>query len=345
VFLPGDHNHYGEVSRRIMEIFRSYTPLVEPLSLDEAFLDVTGSRRLLGDAPTIAEAIRREVTESEELPSSVGVATCKFLAKLASQRAKPTATREAITPGPGVLVVEGGAELDFLHPLPLKALWGVGPATLAKLDRLGIDTIGELAALPLAAVTSTVGDAVGLHIHALANGIDDRPVVADTQAKSISHEETFAHDLVDRDSVDRELARLGDAVARRLRTASRTGRTITLKVRYGDFRTLTRSHTLAEATDSGRTIVKTARELMSRLELDSGVRLLGVGVASLGTQAHQQLSFDEPDEHWHDAERAVDEIRDRFGAGAIGPATLAGGNGPGLKRKGDQQWGPSQPAG
>ena len=130
-------------------------------------------------------------------------------------------------------------------------------------------------------------------------------------------------------------------MARRLRTAGRTGRTITLKVRYRDFTTLTRSHTLVEATDSGCAIVKTARTLMSQLELRSGVRLLGVGVASLGTEAHEQLSFDEPDQHWHEAERAIDEIRDRFGAGAIGPATLAGGDGLRVKRKGDQQWGPS----
>ncbi len=252
VFLDGDHHHYGEVSGRVMEIFQRYTPLVEPLSLDEAFLDVTGSQRLHGSPEHIARAIRHDVAVAEQLPCSVGVATCKFLAKLASPRAKPVADRSGVTPGPGVLVVSPGGELDFLHPLPLRALWGVGPVTLAKLDRLGVDSIGDLAALPLPAVISAVGQASGRHLHALANGIDDRPVVADGEAKSVSHEETFPRDLLDRELVDRELIRLGDAVARRLRVAGRAGRTVNLKVRYSDFTTLTRSLTLAQPTDSAR---------------------------------------------------------------------------------------------
>jgi DNA polymerase-4 len=343
VFLDGDHRHYGEVSGRVMEIFQRYTPLVEPLSLDEAFLDVTGSQRLHGSPEHIGRAILDDVAAAEQLPCSVGVATCKFLAKLASPRAKPVADRSGITPGPGVLVVPPGRELDFLHPLPLRALWGVGPATLAKLDRLGVDSIGDLAALPLSAVVAAVGQASGRHLHALANGVDDRPVVADGEAKSVSHEETFPRDLVDRELVDRELIRLGDAVARRLRVAGRAGRTVNLKVRYSDFSTLTRSLTLAQPTDSARVVVRTARSLMDALDMRAGIRLLGVGVSSLGTDVAQQLSFDEPDEHWHEAERAVDEIRDRFGAAAIGPAALAGGEGLRVKLQGDQQWGPSQP--
>ncbi len=343
VFLDGDHGHYGEVSRRVMEIFQRYTPLVEPLSLDEAFLDVTGSQRLHGSPEHIGRAIRDDVAAAEQLPCSVGVATCKFLAKLASPRAKPVADRSGITPGLGVLVVPPGGELDFLHPLPLRALWGVGPATLAKLDRLGVDSIGDLAALPRSAVVSAVGQASGRHLHALANGLDDRPVVADGEAKSVSHEETFPRDLLDRELVDRELIRLGDAVARRLRVTGRAGRTVNLKVRYSDFTTLTRSLTLAQPTDSARVVVRTARDLMDALDLRAGIRLLGVGVSSLGTEVAQQLSFDQPDEHWCEAERAVDEIRDRFGAAAIGPAALAGVEGLRVKRQGDQQWGPSQP--
>ena len=343
VFLDGDHHHYGEVSGRVMEIFQRYTPLVEPLSLDEAFLDVTGSQRLHGSPEHIARAIRDEVAVAEQLPCSVGVATCKFLAKLASPRAKPVADPSGVTPGPGVLVVSPGRELDFLHPLPLRSLWGVGPVTLAKLDRLGVDSIGDLAALPLPAVISAVGQASGRHLHGLANGIDDRPVVADGEAKSVSHEETFPRDLVDRELVDRELIRLGDAVARRLRVAGRAGRTVNLKVRYSDFTTLTRSLTLAQPTDSARVVVRTARSLMDAVDMRAGIRLLGVGVSSLGTDVAQQLSFDEPDEHWYEAERAVDEIRDRFGAAAIGPAALAGAEGLRVKRQGDQQWGPSLP--
>lgn len=345
VFLSGDHSLYSEISRRVMKLFESFTPLVEPLSLDEAFLDVTGSQRLRGNAVDIAHAIRDAVAEREQLPCSVGVSTRKFIAKLASQRAKPMAHRAGVRPGPGVLVVEPGRELEFLHPLPLRALWGVGPATLVKLDRLGIRTIRELAALPEDVVVASVGEAVGRHLHSLANGIDHRAVVTDVGAKSISHEETFAHDLVDRDAVDRELLRLGDAVGQRLRSAGRTGRTVALKVRYHDFATLSRSHTLAEPTDSPRLIIRTARELMAKLDLRTGVRLLGVGVSNLAGEAHEQLTLDRPDTHWHDAEHVVDEIRGRFGAGAIGPATLADADGLRVKQKGDQQWGPSEPVG
>ena len=343
VFLPGDHAHYGEVSSRVMNIFRSFTHLVEPLSLDEAFLDVSGARRLQGDAVTIANRIRGRVADEEGLPCSVGVATTKFLAKLASQRAKPRPAMTGPVPGVGVMVIRPGTELDFLHPLPVDALWGVGPATHERLTRLGVDTVGDLAALPLDAAIAALGEASGRHLHALANAVDDRAVVPDQQAKSVSHEETFASDIHDPEHLEREAVRQADAVSRRLRKNDKQGRTISLKVRFPDFRTITRSITLDQPTDSGRVIAHEAKRLLASVDTSPGVRLLGVGVAGLGVEGARQLQFGDIDDGetvWDDAERAVDEIRDRFGSGSIGPATLAVGGELRVKRQGDQQWGP-----
>jgi DNA polymerase-4 len=352
VFLPGDHAHYGEVSSRIMEVFRSITPLVEPLSLDEAFLDVSGARRLHGPAPEIAADLRRLVREAEGLDCSVGVARVKFLAKLASQAAKPRATPKGTLPGPGVVVVAPDRELEFLHPLPVQALWGVGPVTLAKLERLGIRTVGDLAALPEPTVVGSLGVAAGRHLHALANAVDDRGVVPDQALKSVGHEETFAHDHHRADSLRLELLRLSDAVATRLRAAGTAGRTVTLKVRFGDFRTITRSKTLPDATDSAREIARVAHLLLDVVDPSPGVRLIGVSVSQLGATGGHQLSLDDlvdPEAgsqapaDWSKAEQAVDEIRARFGSRAVGPASLASPDGLRIARRGAQQWGPDDP--
>ncbi len=341
VFLAGDHAHYRTVSARLMEIFRSLTPLVEPLSLDEAFLDVSGTQRLLGPAPEVAAWLRSRVRDEEGLSCSIGVATNKFLAKLATNRAKPRASRRGPIEGPGVHVVPPGEELSFLHPLPVSALWGVGPATLAKLERFGVVTVGDLAQLPLDTLSRALGQGAGAPLHALAWGRDSRPVVADQEPKSISHEETFAVDLVSMDALRSEVLRLSEAVASRLRHHGYRGRTIQLKVRYRDFSTVTRSRTLDHATDRGTDVMDAAWSMLVRLPVERGVRLVGVGVANLGKEAPEQQSlFDAGDGgSWDAANEAVDAIRSRFGSALIKPARLVGSD----RRPGDQQWGPSDP--
>lgn len=352
VFLPGDHQHYAAVSRRIMAIFGSYTPLVEPLSLDEAFLDVTGARRLHGSAPRMAARLRAEVREREGLTCSVGVAPNKFLAKLASEAAKPKATPTGPVEGSGVFVVEAGLELDFLHALPVAALWGVGPATLPRLGRLGVSTVADLAALPVEVLTSSLGEASGRHLHELSHGRDDRPVEPDVAARSISHEETFPSDLHDLDVLRPEVVKLADAVAARLRSQRLFGRTVQLKLRYGDFTTVTRSRTLAVATDRGTDLVEEVWRALSELPVERGVRLLGVGVANLTAErGGEQLSLDDALEDgfdeggraagWDAANRAVDEVRSRFGRALIGPARLAPGpDSGGRTDPGEHPWGP-----
>jgi len=362
VFLPGDHALYAEVSGRVMGIFRSVTPLVEPLSLDEAFLDVTGAGRLLGDGATIAARVRDAIATEEQLACSVGVASSKFLAKLASEVAKPKASPTGPVGGAGVVVVPVGGELDFLHPLPLQALWGVGPAMLERLGVLGITTVGELAALPLATVVAAVGRSTGAHLHALANGHDDRPVVVDRAARSISHEVTFETDRSDGAALVGVLVQLADGVAGRLRRGGIVGRTVVVKVRFADFRTLTRARTLTAATDDAATILRCGRELLASLDVSSGVRLLGLGVRGLGEEeaTAEQLELDlavpsagagaasaRPEPSSADrraANGALDAIRERFGADAIGPAVLAG-NGDGLAVLGRRRRPPAPPTG
>lgn len=343
VFLPGDHRRYRAVSDCVMTALRSFTPLVEPLSLDEAFLDVTGSRRLLGDGETIAHAIRARVSAGEGLVCSVGVAATKFVAKLASEAAKPRASLAGAEPGEGVVVVQPGSEREFLDPLPVQALWGVGPATLSRLERLGVRTIADLAALSENTLTAALGERSGSHLHDLAHAIDPRVVEPEQRPKSVSHEETFPVDLRHGDDLVREIVRLADGTAARLRRHGATGRTVTLKVRFGNFRTITRSTTLSAPTDSGRAITRAARELLAKVDLRSGVRLLGVAVTNLDESASRQFGLigdDRNDAAWGRAEESIDAVRSRFGDAAVVPATLVGPAGPRVKRQGDQQWGP-----
>lgn len=348
IFLDGDHEYYRELSEQIMEIMARFTPAIEPLSLDEAFLDVTSARRLFGDGFTIASKLRTTIHDEVRLRCSAGVATNKFLAKLASEQAKPKASRHGPVPGRGVFVIEPGHEKDFLATLPARDLWGVGPATLAKLERIGIATVGDIASMPLDRLVAAVGKATGTHLHNLANARDDRPVESERQAKSISQEQTFAFDLHDREDLDRHLVRMSDSVASRLRKAELTARTINIKVRFGDFSTITRSVTPEHATDSSNQIASLARQLLAKVDIGKGVRLLGVGAAGLDQESHRQLTLDEAVADaetgdrgdWKLAEEAVDEIRRRFGTDSIGPAVLARpGDKLASRDKNDRPWG------
>ena len=350
VFLHGRYEVYGDYSKRFHAIFREFTPLVEGISLDEAFLDVTGGARLFGDGETIAAEIRRRIRDELGLECAVGVGRSKFISKLASKAAKPTVGKrpgQGSTPGRGVLVVPAGEELDFLHPLPVGALWGVGPATRARLERFGIQTVGDLAALPVETLVTALGQAQGRSLHDLAWARDDRPVEPDLKPKSIGHEETYARDFHELDGLRREAVRLADSVGQRLRKAGMEGRTITIKVRFHDFRTITRSHTLPVPTATASLIASVAKDLLDGVDPGPGVRLFGVTASNLVEATDEQLTLDaglEADtvdgRARDDASRAVDAIRERFGDGAVGPAALVDPDGLRLKRQGDTQWGP-----
>jgi len=358
VFLAGRFDRYLEVSRQIHAVFEDYTPLVEGISLDEAFLDVTGSLRLFGPGPQVAADIRARIRSQLGLGCSVGVAPVKFLAKLASEAAKPRASLQGVVPGPGVVVIEPGEELDFLHPLPIEALWGVGPATATRLRRLGVTTIAELARVPPDVMENALGRANGAHLARLARGVDDRSVEPDRETKSVSHEETYPVDRYEVEDLNVEVVRMADSVASRMRRGGLVGRTVTLKVRYGDFSTLTRSRTgqfmLCEATE----IARIAKLLLREVDISPGVRLLGVGVSNLApadkappeqmileleSAGDRQRAAQEPTPRAgrEDAAATVDAIRDRYGFAAVGPAVLLGAGGIRIKRPGDTQWGPS----
>ncbi|MBT8164662.1 MAG: DNA polymerase IV [Acidimicrobiia bacterium] len=311
-YLPPNQGRYREVSEQVFRVFRSFTPLVEGLSVDEAFLEVSGLRLHYPGPSEVGEHIRATVRHQLGLPASVGAATNKFLAKLASEEAKPD----------GLLRVAAGSELAFLQPLPVRRLWGVGEATFATLDGLGVATIGDLASVPLDSLERRLGSSLGRHLHRLANGVDGRSVSPDGAAKSISVEQTFGRDLSDADVIETELLRQCERVASRLRRAGLAGRTVTLKVRFPDFTTVTRSQSLESAIDVSHDLFGVVRELMGRVDLDRPVRLLGVGVSSLeAAGAPLQLGLDRP-AAWDDVSTAVDAIRTRYGDEAVSPARL-----------------------
>lgn len=318
VVVAPDHGRYREVSEYVFEVFRSFTPWVEGLSLDEAFLDVRGLRRHFQSPFEIAEAIRHELRQSLDLPASVGIASNKFLAKLASGRAKPD----------GVCQVAAANQLDFLHALGVRSLWGVGEATYAALEQLGVETVGDIARLPPSILERRLGSAVGRHLAELAAGRDARPVEPDVEAKSVSVEHTYSTDLSGGSVVRAELLVHADALASRLRRGGLAARTITLKVRYSDFTTATRSET-ADPTDVTRQIHHRALRLAGRVDLDRPVRLLGLGGSGLvRSDGPRQLEVDGT-EDWRRLAAAVEGVRRRFGDSAVEPATL-------LERRGDR---------
>jgi DNA polymerase-4 len=346
VFVPGRYSLYADYSRRLHEIFRSVTPEVEGIALDEAFLDVTGARRLLGEPPAIAAWLRTRIHDELGLWASVGVASTKMLAKLASEAAKPRASRPGRGPvtGPGVFVVPEGGELAFLHPLPVRALWGVGPATYRRLERLGVATVGELAAVPRDTLVRALGNALGHHLHELAWARDPRRVEPQRDSKSIGHEETYARDHHDLDALGREVVRLADAVASRLHAAGLAGRTVTIKVRFADFRTITRSKTVKDPLANGPEMAQVGQALLAGVDPSPGVRLLGLSASNLVARPATQLSLGDAARarSWDGVGRAVEEVRRRYGAASVGPAALLAEATPGLRvrRLGDQQWGP-----
>jgi DNA polymerase IV len=309
------HGRYSRVSAGVMEIFRSVTPLVEPLSLDEAFLDVAGAVRRLGRPSEIGQLIRDRVADEQGITCSVGVATTKFVAKLASTRSKPD----------GMLVVPASGVVAFLHPLPVGALWGVGEKTEKELTRLGLHTVGDIAHTPRNTLVRALGQAAGSHLHALSWGRDERRVVAHEPDKSIGAEETFSRDVDDPDVVRRELLRLAERTAGRLRSAGLAGRTVSLKIRFADFTTITRARTLPEATDVAAVLYATARQLYEALGLDRArLRLVGIRVEGLvgSDSAPRQLLLGERAQGRREVEQAADRAGRRFGDGTVRPASL-----------------------
>ncbi|MBW1980806.1 MAG: DNA polymerase IV [Deltaproteobacteria bacterium] len=316
IFLPVRMARYKEVSRRIFTIFSQYTPLVEPVSIDEAFLDVTASRRLFGSAVEIAQMIKKRVRQEIGLTLSAGIAPCKLAAKIASDLQKPD----------GLTIVPHDGVREFLRPLPIDKLWGVGRETSRTLAALGVSTIGDLALLPRKLLCSKLG-AHGLQLHQLANGVDDREVKPGSRAKSVGREKTYDTDITDVQSARKELLSLAYMVARKLRQQHVWGSTITLKVKYGNFQQITRSLTLEKPTDDGREIFRNCCLLMDRCDIGSRpVRLLGVSVSQLrqaGGQEQLPLFHTECDsEKRQRLNRALDKISEKYGDEAILPATL-----------------------
>jgi DNA polymerase-4 len=313
-----DYARYERISRAIMAVFASVTPIVEPLSLDEAFLDVSGARRRLGPPREIAQWIRDTIADEQGITCSVGVATTKFIAKLASGLAKPD----------GLLVVPEAEVIDFLHQLPVGALWGVGERTEEALQRLGLNTVADIAHTPVDTLRRALGENAGPALHALAWGRDSRQVTATHRERSIGADETFAFDVDDPAYIHRELLKLSDRTAARVRAAGMVGRTISIRVRFSDFTTITRSRTLRDPTDVSREIYATARALFDGLGLQRArLRLVGVRMEGLmdSAQAPIQGLLDAPEHGWRDADRAVDQASARFGAGAVRPASLVEG--------------------
>jgi DNA polymerase-4 len=305
---------YSEASKAVYRVFDDTTPLVEGLSIDEAFLDVRGMRRIAGAPTEIAVRLREQVRDRVGLPITVGVARTKFLAKVASGVAKPD----------GLLVVPPDRELAFLHPLPIERLWGVGPVTAGKLRELGITTVGEVARMPEGVLVSMLGRAAGRHLHALAHNRDPRPVHPRRRRRSMGSQRALGRSPRSPAEVEADLVALVDRVTRRMRAAGRVGRTVMLRLRFDDFSRATRSHTLPRATAQTEMILATARELLrsARPTIErQGLTLVGVSVANLDETA-DQLTL--PLDPRTALDIALDEVRDRFGAAAVTRAVLLG---------------------
>jgi len=311
VFLPVDMQKYARVSRQILAVLAEFTPLLEPLSIDEAFLDVTQTRALFGAGQEQARRIKSRIRDAVGLTASVGVASNKFIAKVASDLRKPD----------GLVVVAPGKEGEFLAPLPIARLWGVGRVTASDLETMGIRTIGQLAAIPPAHLESRFGRN-GILLGALAHGMDDRAVEPFAPPKSMGAEETFDRDHLDVERLRATLRSQAERVARELRAEGYAGRTVTLKLRYADFSTITRSHT-DDPTQDGLKVYQEASALLARVALRQPVRLIGLSVSELGPAGEGQLSLLGPDASRRARlAEALDRLVERFGEESIGPASL-----------------------
>ena len=312
IVLPPRFERYHAVSKAVMDTLGTFSPLVEPLSLDEAFVDMTGCEALFGGPRDMGEAVRRAVSEATELTVSVGVSVTKYVAKVASDRRKPD----------GLTIIGPGEVGAFLHPLPIDRLWGVGTRTRTRLEAHGLHTIGDVAATPLATLERWLGSSLGVHLHALAHGRDDRAVISERDAKSIGSEHTLDTDIVGEAAIRPWLLRAADTVARRLRAEGLAARGVRVKLRTTDFRLHTRQAMLPSATRATRLIVEAAEALLREFDLAVPVRLVGVAAFDLheedSGEVHQLDLFDAP-RHQHDErlDRTLDVVHERFGEGSL----------------------------
>jgi DNA polymerase-4 len=313
IFVSPDHHRYSEISEKVMEIFASFTPLVEPLSLDEAFLDVTGAQKLLGTPREIGQAIRKRVHQECGITCSVGIAPNKFIAKLASGHCKPN----------GLLEIKEDRILTFLHPLPVSDLWGVGPKLAEQLQKLGLNSVSDVAKTPLETLKRALGEATGEHLYELSWGRDFRAVIPEEPDKSISAAETFSYDIDDPEIILREYLRLTEKASARLRDKELFAKTISIKVRFADFSTITRSKTLPLPISSTHEIYQVVKDLYKALKLERArLRLVGVSLENLYESAPEQLMLGQREKGWREAESAVDRAAERFGEESVRPARL-----------------------
>jgi DNA polymerase IV len=317
VVVPPRMSAYAEASKAVFRVFEDTTPLVEGLSIDEAFLDTRGMERLAGSPAEIAAKLRRDVRERVGLPITVGVARTKFLAKVASAVAKPD----------GLLVVPPDRELAFLHPLPVERLWGVGPVTAGRLHRLGITTVAQVAGFPESALTTVVGRAAGRHLHALAHNRDPRPVERRRRRRSVGSQRALGRRPRSAEEIDAVLVGLVDRVTRRMRAARRVGRTVVLRLRFDDFSRATRSHTVARPTAETQSILGAARGLVASASPEirhRGLTLVGIAVTNLDDERTLQLELPFWEPGWSALDAALDEVRKRYGADAVKRGVLLG---------------------
>lgn len=313
IFVTPDHHRYSEISAKVMKIFESFTPFVEPLSLDEAFMDVTGAQRLLGTPREIGQAIRKRVHDECGITCSVGIASNKFIAKLASGHCKPN----------GLLEIPDDHVISFLHPLPVSDLWGVGPKTAEQLQRLGLNQVSDIANTPLDTLKRALGDATGEHLYDLSWGRDYREVIVDDPDQSIGANETFSYDIDDPEIILREYLKLTERASTRLRSRDLYAKTISITVRFSDFKTITRSKTLPLPISSTHEIYQVVKDLYLALKLDRvQLRLVGVSLSNFKEDAPEQLMLGQREKGWREAESAIDQAAARFGEKSVRPARL-----------------------